>query len=201
MLLAGDEMGHTQHGNNNAYCQDNELTWLSWQFTKEDKELFRFVRHLIRLRKKHPIFRRRRFFQGRDISGEGIKDITWLTPQGHEMTQQEWQQTFARCLGLFLAGDAMDEYDDRGRRIRDDNFILLFNAHHEDIPFTLPVEPSYARWEVMVDTSYADEKGTVGHFYSSHSTYPLQKRSLVVLRQLRGRAVQTDPDALPEETS
>jgi len=192
-------MGHTQHGNNNAYCQDNELTWLKWELTKEDKELFRFVRHLIRLRRKHPIFRRRRFFQGRDIAGAGVKDLTWLTPQGHEMTEQEWQQTFARCLGLFLAGDAIDEHDERGRRIRDDNFILLLNAHHEDIPFTLPAKPSYARWEVMVDTSYPDEKGTVGHFYSSHSTYPLQKRSMVVLRQLRGRAVQADPYTLPEE--
>lgn len=200
MLLAGDEMGRTQRGNNNGYCQDSELTWLHWDLTREDKGLLRFVRHLIRLRKTHPIFRRRHFFQGQDISGVGVKDLTWLTPQGHEMTQKEWQQTFARCLGLFLAGDAIDEYDERGHRVRDDNFILLLNAHHEDIPFTLPAEPSYARWEVMVDTSYIDEKGTVGHFYSSHSTYPLQKRSMVVLRQLRGRTVQVDPDALPEES-
>jgi len=201
MLLAGDETGHTQRGNNNAYCQDGDLTWLHWDLAKEDKELFRFVRYLIRLRKKHPIFRRRRFFQGVDIAGVGVKDLTWLTPAGNEMTQQEWQQSFARCLGLFLAGDAIDEHDERGRRIRDDNFILLFNSHHEDISFTLPAEPSYARWEVVVETSYPDVRGAVGNFYSSHATYPLQKRSLVVLRQLRGRAAQTDPDALPEEAT
>ena len=97
-------------------------------------------------------------------------------------------------------GDAIDEHDERGRRIRDDNFILLLNSHHEDIPFILPAEPSYARWEVMVDTSHPDGRGAQGHYYSSHSTYPLQKRSMVVLRQLRSRAIQTDPDALPEET-
>jgi isoamylase len=202
MLLAGDEMGHTQHGNNNAYCQDNELTWLNWQLGREDKELFRFVRYLIRLRKQHPIFRRRGFFQGREIAGAGVKDLTWLTPAGLEMTQEEWQQSFfARCLGLFLAGDAIDEHDERGRRIRDDNFILLLNSHHEDIPFILPAEPSYARWEVIVDTSHPDGRGTIGHFYSSHGTYPLQKRSMVMLRQLRSRAIQSDPDALPEGTT
>jgi glycogen operon protein len=198
MLLAGDEMGRTQQGNNNGYCQDNEITWLHWDPGREDRQLFRFVRYLIRLRRRHPIFRRRHFFQGRDISGVGVKDLTWLTPAGEEMTQQEWQQNFARCLGLFLAGDAIDEYDERGRLIRDDNFILLLNAHHEDIPFTLPAEPSYARWEVLVDTSHPEGKAAAGNFYSSHGTYPLEKRSMVVLRQLRGRPVQTDPDELPE---
>ena len=199
MLLAGDEMGRTQRGNNNAYCQDNELTWLNWQLGKEDKELFRFVRHLIRLRRTHPIFRRRDFFQGRKIAGAGVKDLTWLTPAGLEMTQEEWQTSFfARCLGLFLAGDAIDEHDERGKRIRDDNFILLLNSHHEDIPFILPAEPSYARWEVIVDTSHSDGRGAAGQFYSSHGTYPLQKRSMVVLRQLRSRAIQSDPDAFLE---
>jgi len=199
MLLAGDEMGRSQQGKNNGYCQDNELTWIHWDHSREDRELFRFVRRLIRLRRQHPIFRRRHFFQGRDIVGAGVKDLTWLTPAGNEMTEQEWQQNFARCLGLFLAGDAIDEDDERGRPIRDDNFILLLNAHHEEIPFILPAQPSYARWEVVIDTSHSDDKGPVGNFYSSQGTYPLQKRSVVVLRQLRGRPVQTDPDALPEE--
>ncbi|MEJ2552885.1 MAG: hypothetical protein P8079_02465, partial [Gammaproteobacteria bacterium] len=166
-----------------------------------DRELFRFVRHLIRLRRSHPIFRRRGFFQGREIAGAGVKDLTWLTPAGLEMTQEEWQTSFfARCLGLFLAGDAIDEYDERGRPVRDDNFILLLNSHHEDIPFILPAQPSYARWEVIVDTSHTDGHGAAGHYYSSHSTYPLQKRSMVVLRQLRSRGIQIDPDALPEES-
>lgn len=100
---------------------------------------------------------------------------------------------------MFLAGDAIDEHDERGRRIRDDNFILLFNAHHEDLPFILPAQPANARWDAVLDTSYPDGRGPVGRFYSSHSTYPLQKRSLVVLMQLRGRPVQADPDALPDD--
>src|SRR3569833_3209906 len=201
MLLAGDELGRTQQGNNNAYCHDSALNWINWDISKDDKELLRFVRYLIRLRKKHPIFRRRRFFQGRDIAGAGVKDNTWLTPLGQEGTQEEWQHSFARCLGLFLAGDAIDEHDERGHRIRDDNFILLFNAHHEDIPIILPAQPANARWEVVVDTSQTDGRGEGGRFYSSHGTYPLQKRSLVMLIQQRGRPVQSDPDALPDEAA
>ena len=200
MLLAGDEIGRSQQGNNNAYCHDSELNWIDWEISNEDKELLRFVRYLIRLRKRHPIFRRRRFFQGRDIAGAGVKDLTWLTPLGQEVTQEEWQHSFARCLGLFLAGDAIDEHDDRGHRIRDDNFILLFNAHHEDIPFILPAQPAHARWEVVVDTSHADGRGEMGRFYSSHGTYPLQKRSLAMLVQLRNRPVQSDPYAMADET-
>src|SRR3569833_2953652 len=199
MLLAGDEIGRTQQGNNNAYCHDSALNWVDWDIAKQDKELLRFVRYLIRLRKRHPIFRRRRFFQGRDIVGAGVKDVTWLTPLGEEVTAQEWQHSFARCLGLFLAGDAIDEHDERGRRIRADNFILLFNAHHEDIPFILPAQPANARWEVVVDTSHGDGRGAVGRYYSSHSNFLLPKRSLVVLIQVLGRAVQSDPDALPDD--
>jgi glycogen operon protein len=183
MLLAGDEIGRTQKGNNNTYCQDNELNWVNWDVSKEDKALFQFVRCLIRLRKNHPAFRRRYFFQGRDIVGAGVKDITWLTPLGEEMTDEEWNQSFARCLGLFLAGSAIEEYDDRGNLVKDDNLILLLNSHHETIPFTLPAEPANARWEVLVDTSVDGDHPADGRFYHTCAEYPLKKRSFVLLRQ------------------
>jgi len=187
MLLAGDEVGRTQKGNNNTYCQDNELSWINWNLDKDDKALFQFVRYLIRLRKSHPAFRRRYFFQGRDIVGAGVKDITWLTPHGMEMTDLEWNQSFARCLGLFLAGSAIEEYDDRGNLVKDDNLILLLNAHHENIPFTLPAQPANARWEVLVDTSAESGRDSEGRFYHSHSEYSLKKRSFVLLRQQKRR--------------
>ena len=185
MLLAGDEMGRSQQGNNNAYCQDSELTWLDWDLDKDDTALLDFVGYLIRLRKQHPILRRRYFFQGREIVGTGVKDITWLTPDGKEMADKHWHQSFARCLGVFLAGNAMDEFDERGQKITDVNMILLLNAHHEPVNFILPEQPAHARWQVLVDTSFPDGKRTDGRFYSSHSTYALQKRSCVLLKHLK----------------
>ena len=184
MITAGDEMGHTQHGNNNAYCQDNELTWIDWKLEKENQQLLELTSRLIQLRQRHPIFRRRHFFQGRDIVGAGVKDITWLSPNGNEMSDEEWHQSFARCLGLFLAGDAIDEYDERGEKISDDNFILLFNAHHEDILFTLPSAPALARWALLIDTSYSDGDGLQGRLHHANETFHLQRRSIVVLKQL-----------------
>ena len=192
MLLAGDEIGRTQKGNNNTYCQDNELSWVNWNINKQDKALFQFARYLIRLRKSHPAFRRRYFFQGRDIVGTGVKDITWLTPLGEEMTDEEWSQSFARCLGVFLAGSAIEEYDDRGNLVKDDNLILLLNSHHENIPFTLPSEPAAARWEVLVDTSTENGRESEGRFYHSQAEYPLKKRSFVLLRQQKR---QINPDS------
>jgi isoamylase len=184
MLTAGDEMGRSQQGNNNAYCQDNELTWIDWSLSKENKQLLKFVQRLVRLRKKHPAFRRRGFFQGHDIFGVGVKDITWLSDSGGEMTEKQWQQSFARCLGLFLAGDAIDEHDERGRKISDANFILLFNSHHEDIQFLLPAEPPLARWEVLVDTADGDGEGAPGRLYHANEKFPLQRRSFVLMKQL-----------------
>ncbi len=193
MLTAGDEMGRSQQGNNNAYCQDSELTWIDWTLSKENQELLKFVQRVIKLRKEHPNFRRRYFFQGRDIVGAGVKDITWLRPIGGEMTDKEWYQSFARCLGLFLAGDAIDEHDERGEKISDDNLILLFNAHHEDIPFALPAEPSLARWQVLLDTSYSDGNGAPGRLYHANEKFPLQKRSFVLLKQLISQPIRTMP--------
>jgi len=181
MLLSGDEIGHTRHGNNNAYCHDNELNWLNWSLDDEQRELLQFVRRLTRLRRQHPVFRRRHFFQGLSIIGAHAKDITWLTPAGGEMTEHEWHQSSTRCLGLFLAGDAMEEHDERGRRIRDNNMILLLNAHHKAMPFKLPTEIVSKRWEVLLDTSEPDGAHRDTRFFHSGETYPLQKRSLALL--------------------
>lgn len=184
MLLAGDEFGHSQKGNNNAYCQNNDLTWLNWELNSEQWELAQFVNYLIAIRKYHPIFRRRYFFQGREISGAGVKDIIWFKPDGKEMTQEHWNQSFARSLGLFLAGDAIDEYDERGRPINDNNMIFLLNAHHEDVSFVLPKKPAHARWQVLVDTHYANGRRDDGRFFSSGGSYNVMKRSCVLLRHL-----------------
>jgi glycogen operon protein len=180
MLLAGDEIGHTQLGNNNAYCQDNANSWLDWNPEHVNSELLEFVRRLIALRKDHPVFRRRNFFQGRQIRGAGIKDIAWLRPDGNEMTDEEWSQEFARCLGVSLSGQAVDELDERGRRIQDDNFLLLMNSHHEEIPFVVPAPPSNSGWVAIVDTS-CQTTHRPDSFYPVQATYPLQPRSLALL--------------------
>ena len=184
MLSAGDEMGRTQRGNNNAYCQDSALTWIDWSLDREQKQLLKFVQRLVRLRKQHPSFRRRYFFQGRDIFGVGVKDITWLSPSGGEMTEAEWHQAFGRCLGLFLAGDAIGEHDARGRKVHDANFILLFNAHHEDISFRLPLEPALARWEVLIDTSIDTADPGPRRLCHANETFPLKRRAFVLMKQL-----------------
>ncbi len=180
MLLAGDCIGRTQGGNNNAYCQDNEISWIDWDPARVDHELLAFVQRLITLRKAHPTFRRRNFFQGRQIRGIGIKDVAWLKPSGDEMTDEEWNMDFARCLGVSLAGEAVEEFDERGQLIRDENFLLLMNAHHEEIPFVLPAPPSNAGWFAIVDTSCQTTQSPDA-FYRSDTAYPLQPRSLVLL--------------------
>ncbi len=184
MLVAGDEMGRTQQGNNNAYCQDSPISWVDWELQPQQRELLAFVQDLIRLRKAHPLLRRRNFFQGRDIAGNGIKDITWLNPDGREMSGEEWSQSFARCLGIYLAGDALDELDRQGQAISDDDFLLLINAHHEEIPFLLPAYRRKIRWGLMLDTGRKPARATEGG-YRAGQHYPLQGRSLAVLTQPR----------------
>jgi len=196
MLLMGDEFGRTQGGNNNAYCQDNEINWVNWEHSTEDRELLLFVQRIIRLRKKHPALRRRYFFQGRDIFGGGIKDVMWMSPNGKEMTEKEWQQSFARCLGMFLAGNVIEEYDDRGQRIRDDNLIMLLNAHHQELLFRLPVEPALSRWQVILDTHYTSGNPQGIRYYSSGEKYPLQARSFVLLKQLKSEITYPNGDQL-----
>ncbi len=180
MLLAGDELGRTQHGNNNAYCQDNEISWIDWQLNGDDQALCRFVQQLIRLRREHAVFTRRTFFQGRTIGGSGVKDICWLAPDGREMTDEEWTAPLARCLGVYYAGDAINERDRRGREAMDANFLLLVNAYHDAVPFVLPQLRERVQWQSLFDTHYAAGLRSCGYF-SAGSRYPLQGRSLALL--------------------
>jgi glycogen operon protein len=178
MMLGGDELGRTQQGNNNAYCQDNEISWLNWELDDEQKKLLRFVQRLIALRRAHPVFRRRDFFQGRPLRGSDVKDIVWLTNEGKEMSDEEWEKHHARSLGVYLAGDGLTETDGRGKPLRDDNFLLLFNAHHDVVPFRMP---NYGgRWVAMLDTSHQDGLAPGGTI-DSGAEYALNGRSLALL--------------------
>ncbi|MDP1652886.1 MAG: glycogen debranching protein GlgX [Rhodocyclaceae bacterium] len=182
MLQAGDEMGRTQAGNNNAYCQDNATSWVDWALSAADRELLAFVSRLIHLRRAHPVFHRRNFFQGRPIRGSGIKDIHWIKPDGNEMSDHEWTHDFARSLGVYLSGESLGEVDARGKAIRDDNFILLFNAHHERIDFKLPALCERCVWQSVLDTHYHAGLDVDGSF-AGGDTYPLEGRTLALLRQ------------------
>ncbi len=146
---------------------------------------------MIALRRDHPVFRRRNFFQGRKIKGAEIQDIVWFKPDGHEMTDQEWNQDFARSLGLLLSGDAVDEIDERGRNMKDENFLILLNAHHEEIRFVLPTRTSDSGWIVLVDTSCQTSQNA-NQFYSSGDSYPLQQRSLALLVERTPDRIRAD---------
>ena len=152
MLCGGDEVARTQQGNNNAYCQDNEISWLSWEHNDEQKQLLEFTKKLIDLRKEHPVFRRPKFFQGRRIRGSEIKDVMWFNPGGNEMSDEEWASPFVRCLGMLLSGDTIDVLDFEGQPIRDDTFLFLINAHFEPVPFVLPGQ-EHIEWQLILDTS------------------------------------------------
>jgi len=184
MLLAGDERGRTQHGNNNAYCQDNELSWHSWSLPRTALRQLAFTRRLIRLRLDNPVFHRRLFFQGRHIHGSAVKDLSWFRPDGKEMTDDEWSNGFTRCLGLRLAGDAIEETDEKGQPVVGDTFLLLLNAHHEPVPFILPAHRARVRWDLVLDTR-EDDLGARGSTFRVGESYPLDGRSLAVLRLRR----------------
>jgi glycogen operon protein len=185
MLLAGDEMGRTQNGNNNAYCHDDWLSWIDWNVPPEGEVLRAFTRRVVRLRNAHPLFRRRTFFRGRAVRDPEVKDIVWLTPSGKEMTDEEWSQSFARCLGAFLSGHGLTERDERGHPVADDDLLLLLNAHHERIDFTLPGEAG-AGWRTLLDTD-ADDGTPARERFEPGAAYPLQGRSLALLSCTRGR--------------
>ena len=190
MFLAGDEVGRTQRGNNNAYCQDNEISWINWEQLGTEKELVSLARKVIALRQHHPVFRRRNFFQGRAIKGVGIKDILWLRPDGREMTDLEWNQEHAKTLGVFLSGSAVDEIDERGQLITDENFVVLMNAHHEEVPFSLPTVASGMAWIALIDTA-CESARCPSTAYEAMTTYALQPRSMVVLVE-RQRQIRQD---------
>ncbi|MGZ4516345.1 MAG: glycogen debranching protein GlgX [Mycobacteriaceae bacterium] len=154
MLAHGDEMGRTQQGNNNVYCQDSPLAWMDWTLAETNSDLVAFTARAIALRTENPVFRRRRFFAGRPIrTGEEARDIAWLTPRGDEMTPEDWDSRFGKALTVFLNGDGIPYKDPRGERVTGDSFLVCFNAHHEDIEFTLPDGVDAGEWTVELDTA------------------------------------------------
>ncbi|WP_303324947.1 glycogen debranching protein GlgX [Actinomyces radicidentis] len=162
MICHGDELGRTQQGNNNAYCQDNEISWIDWDLGEDEQALLEFTRTMVWLRRDHPVLRRRRFFTGE--AGHGgeseLGEIEWLRPSGERMTNEDWGTWYARAMTVFLNGDAIAEPDERGQRIVDDSFLILINASEEDIEFTLPGPDHAAAWTVALDTAPAEDGGT-----------------------------------------
>jgi isoamylase len=150
MILGGDEMARTQQGNNNAYCQDNEISWYDWE--AQDSTLVAFTRRLLDLRRDHPVFRRKDYFAGRPLHGSGISDIAWFRPDGEEMDEAAWDSGFAKSVAVFLNGQAIATPGSRGERIVDDSFLAVFNAHHEDLDFTLPPARFGESWIRILDT-------------------------------------------------
>jgi isoamylase len=179
MILAGDELGHTQHGNNNAYCHDDELTWLKWDLSTEQQEFLNFVQRVAALWREQPVFQRRRFFQGRNIRGGDADDISWLEPSGKQMGDEAWNSGFARCFGLRLAGDRIGDVDQFGKPIIGDTLLLLLNAHFEAVPFKLPATLGKVPWQVLLDTAHPEFDATDE---VTASPYLLAGRSLAVLK-------------------
>lgn len=183
MLLGGDEMGRSQMGNNNGYCQDSEISWFDWNLVSGNQDLLDFTRELIYLRRQHPVFRRRKWFQGRAIHGAGISDIAWFNPDGSHMTDEQWEIGYAKSIGVFLDGNQIPSPGPQGQRISDDSFLLFFNAHYETMEFTLPSELEEKQWAKVIDTKeprFVQEEIV----FTKGQAVPVTERSLVVLRCL-----------------
>ncbi|MDI9914169.1 glycogen debranching protein GlgX [Rhodococcus sp. IEGM 1379] len=182
MLAHGDEMGRTQQGNNNVYCQDSELSWMDWSLAETNADLIEFTKRAIALRAKNPVFRRRRFFEGQPIrSGDQSRDIAWLTPAGEEMTPADWDSGFGKSLAVFLNGEAIPEPNYRGERITGDSFLLCFNAHYEPMEFSTPNSDYASEWTVVLDTSAPT--GESGVVINAGSILDVKARALMVLRR------------------
>ncbi len=186
MICGGDEMGRTQQGNNNAYCQDNPLTWQNWSLDKNARQFLEFTREVIRIWKNNPVLRRKTFFQGRRIRGSGIKDIAWFSPSGREMTDEEWNDPHVRSLGIRLAGDAMEELDEKGNHITGETLLILMNSHHENVSFILPENHRPTRWVEILDTSFEVPPGLQATLRGGE-TFTLKGRSMAVFVNRHGR--------------
>jgi len=191
MIAHGDELGRTQLGNNNTYCQDSELSWIHWQ--EADEALVEFTASVARLRRQHPTFRRRRFFDGRPVSrgaGEPLPDIVWMTPGGQLMKPDDWDGGFGRSIGMFLNGNGIRGMDTRGARVVDDSFLLLFNAHDERINWVLPPEEFAPAWRLVIDTSgVPDQLETI----RGGTSVKVSDKGLVVLQALAGATEAPTP--------
>jgi isoamylase len=182
MIAHGDEMGRTQHGNNNVYCQDSELSWMDWSLLDKNSDQLACTRKATALRKSHPVFRRRRFFEGGPIrSGGEVHDIAWLTPAGQEMTHQDWDSDFGRCIAVFLNGEALPEPDARGERVVDDSFLLCFNAHDHAVDFVIPHDDYAKEWTAELNTT--DSTGEVKRVVHDGDEISLPARALIVFRK------------------
>jgi glycogen operon protein len=180
MICGGDEIGRTQGGNNNAYCQDNETSWHDWSLDDERKALLEFTRRLVRIRAAHPALRRAKFFKGRRIRGAEIRDILWLRHDGESMSEEDWKTPYTRALGMEIAGNGLDDVDENGEPLKDDDLLLLINAGHEPLDFDMPnVEKSAADWELLVDTNDDSARETV----KVDGVTRLEARSLKLFRR------------------
>ncbi|MDP1798969.1 MAG: hypothetical protein Q8K78_15860, partial [Planctomycetaceae bacterium] len=211
MIRSGDELSQTQLGNNNVYCQDTPLGWLDWRMTNEQADFLHFTKQCVKLWKSQPVLQRRQFFQGREIRGKEVRDVLWLTPQGREMTDFDWHAGYVRCLGMRLEGQMHDEIDDRGRHITGDTLLVLMNSHHEAIPFRLPDHEEDEFWQPLLDSA----QQPLYRRLWSHDLYPLQGRSLAVLKLSHswtrlfrgwwssiwpGKSAEAKPESEPEES-
>ena len=192
MLAHGDELGRTQQGNNNVYCQDNELSWIDWELSRDQQQLLAFTRHVVRLRQDHPVFRRRRFFAGSADHGGAseLHDIVWLNVDGSDMAEQDWQTGYARTLAVYLNGQAIQEPDDRGQRVTDDDFILMFNAHSDAVDFRVPDGIGDVVWREVVNTA-------VGNGIPDDALTPHESGGLVTVAGRSVTILQSAPR--PEE--
>ena len=180
MLLAGDEWGRTQQGNNNAYCQDNEISWLNWAAV--DEELLAFTKKIIGFRNEHPVFRRHNWFKGMPVKDKGLEDIAWFLPSGKEMDQHHWNEDFAKSLGIFLNGHGIHALGPRGQEIIDDSFYLIFNAYHDTLQYVLPAKKYGKKWHLEFAT--ANNVELLKEVYLAHDKVVVESRSIIVLRQI-----------------
>ncbi|WP_394281015.1 glycogen debranching protein GlgX [Corynebacterium sp.] len=187
MISHGDEIARTQGGNNNVYCQDNEIAWMDWELLEENRELHDFTRRLLTIRRHHPVFRRHRFFEGGPLGIDAQdRDIAWLTPEATLMTQGDWDFAFGKALMVYLNGDKISEPDSRGRQIEDDSFIMMFNAHYEAIEFTIPSKNFGTEWQLLIDTTELTGYPLEQSIVSTGDTVTVEPRSTLVLKQVSG---------------
>jgi glycogen operon protein len=188
MLLGGDELGRTQGGNNNAYCQDNDISWFDWNLNEHQRELLEFTRGLIAFRKQHPVLRRRRYFEGLFLPGADIKDLTWFKADGTEIVDQDWADPEVRSMGMRLAGEAIDEREAEGGRISDETLLVTLNSFHESVTFTLPEAggDNTCQWELLMDTVQPGPPAPSGDKHVVGGTYSLAPRALALFRRVDG---------------